>query len=177
MLELIQQLTYDVTERRVIKLSIPLRVWYDRCQLKAANCNNWICSDFSHSIVGQNTELDWDESWLPNNRKVGKQICKSRGFISIRQKQSQKVTIMIWKWVILKAEFLNIQIHDVGDSTVLQRGEKSCVFSHPHSHSLFVGYFQEMRRAFYIPNRNKISDFLAFLKIISVYKSPVFPVP
>jgi hypothetical protein len=79
--------------------------------------------------------------------------------------------------VISKAEILNIHIHEVGDSTVLQRGEKSYVFSHPHSHSLFAGYFQEMRRAFYIPNRNKISDFFAFLKIISVCKSPVFSVP
>jgi hypothetical protein len=48
---------------------------------------------------------------------------------------------------------------------------------HPDGHSLFAGYFQEMRRAFCIPNRNKISDFCAFLKIISILKIPVFSVP
>jgi len=87
----------------------------------------------------------------------------------------------------LKAEILNIQIHDAGDSTVLQGGEKGglycrverrvdCtagwregwLFFYTDSHSFFAGYFQEMRRAFCIPNRNKISDFFVFLKIISV---------
>jgi len=58
---------------------------------------------------------------------VGKQICESRGFIQIRQKQLQNVTTVIRNWVILKAEILNIEIHEVGDSTVLQGGEKSGV--------------------------------------------------
>jgi hypothetical protein len=83
--------------------------------------------------------------------------------------------------VILKAEILNIQIHDAGDSTVLQGGVKGGVkggfcFS-PRQPQFFAGYFQELPRAFYIPNRNKTSDFFAFLKIISVKKSPVFSVP
>jgi hypothetical protein len=68
------------------------------------------------------------ESWLPNKRKVGKQICKSRGFIPIRQKQSQKVTTVLWKWVIFfEGRNSEYQIHEFRDSTVLLGGEKSGV--------------------------------------------------
>jgi len=58
---------------------------------------------------------------------VGKQIYESRVFIPIRQKQLQKVTTVIRNWVILKAKILNIEIHEVGDSTALQGGEESGV--------------------------------------------------
>ena len=48
----------DVTERRVITLSIPLRVWYGRFRLGAENCNTWVCWNFPHSTVDQNPQLD-----------------------------------------------------------------------------------------------------------------------
>jgi hypothetical protein len=100
---------------------------------------------------------------------VGKQFCKSRGFILILSEAVTKYHNYgrkVGDFEGRNFEYLDSRSWRIHCTAGWREGW--LWFFTTTATVFFAGYFEEMRRAFFIPNRNKISDFFTFLKIISV---------